>query len=99
MRTRNEITAEIKAIHAKANKINALQNEGVEGYDHTPDMKELHAELEEAIIREWDAETTAKRRATWNDAAKSGKHKSSWSIQQATGIKFDELKAAIARHK
>ena len=44
MRTSKEISAEIRALHTKANAMSDLQNEGGEGYTHQPETKALEAE-------------------------------------------------------
>lgn len=99
MTTRDEIMTEIRKAADRGRRLNALQNEGGEGFDHTDNAKidALHAELDALIISEWDLETTVARRKSWNDAITSG-CTSLDDLQSATGISKNELVEAIQRH-
>ena len=109
MRTRDEIMAELEQVGAAGRRMNRLQNEGGEGYDHT-DMTQLNCcplrrelnrlsdELEQAIRAEWTIDATIERRARWNAAVQSMARPTARAIERATGISLDELKAAVKRH-
>jgi hypothetical protein len=100
MRTRDEITAEMAQVGAAGRRMNALQNEGGEGFDHT-DMARINRlsdELEQSIRAEWTRETTVARRAQWNAAVKAMTNPTARDIESATGISMTELKAAVKRH-
>jgi len=100
MRTRDEIMAEMEQVGAAGRRMNRLQNEGGEGYDHT-DMAQLNRlsdELEQAIRAEWTIDATIERRARWNAAVQSMVRPTARDIEATTGISLDELKAAVKRH-
>lgn len=101
MRNSKEIAAEIRKINAAGRAVNAYQNEGGEGYDHTADTSALEKEYNEAIEREfraeWTEEVTAYRRNAWN---KSGvTPRTVPQVQKALGFTLIDLKKAVAMHK
>lgn len=100
MRTRNEIAAELRKVADQGRKLNGLQNEGRDGYDHMhyDRLHTLQAELDAAIVAEWTPAVTAERRAAWNTAARSGRYRTPAQIAEATGINHTELVAAVRRH-
>ena len=103
MRSSKEIAKEIRNLNKAGRKINAYQNEGGCGYDHTPDTSaleaEYHAAKKEEFAAEWTAEVTATRRATFNDLVISKKFKTLHEIEQALGFTRDQLAEAIELNK
>ena len=100
-RTRDEIVAEMSKVAEQGRELTRLQTEGGEGYDHTDcnRIADLQAELDAAIVAEWDKETTIARRAAWNDAALAMTSKPTQAkIEATTGVLLSELKSAISRH-
>ena len=100
MRSRDEVTAEMEQVEAAGLRMNRLQNEGGEGYDHT-DMARidrLYDELQQAIRAEWTLDVTIARRAAWNAAVSASTSPTARALERATGIDLDELDAAVRRH-
>lgn len=101
-RSSKEIAQEIKAINATGRKMNYLQNEGGEGYNHTADTTELEAEFHAAkdqeFASEWTEEVTASRRVEWNASKVTG-IKAMLETERVLGYQFSDLKKAIAMYK
>ena len=101
MRDSETILNEIKAIKSYGAKINYLQNEGGEGFDHTEDTYNLEKELSAAKktewVAEWSVDVTASRRTEWN-ALKVRGIKAMISAERDLGFSFSDLKKAIAHH-
>ena len=106
MKSLNAMKAEIDEMLAADARMNALQNEGGDGYMHeNPRLAalqhEYYVELKAAKVAEWDLETTKARRAAWNAAVRSGKYESAREVRKIeadTGINMSDLLAAIKRH-
>ena len=107
MRTVKQIEKEIADIRERGRKLNALQNEGGDGYDHTDHTQKgkLMAELKAARFAEnWSREQTIEKRQAWNeemrDLAKDGKITITEIAKTAKklGYTMDDLKTAIAHH-
>lgn len=101
MRSSKEIAAEIKRLQADGRKVNAYQNEGCTGYDHTANLAALDAEYREAkaaeFAAEWTKDVTAARREAWNAIARTGE-RNTYKIEQAVGFSLVDLKKAVAAH-
>ena len=92
MRTSTEIRAEIEKIE----KLNALQNEGGEGYEVS--ICDLARELTEALFAEkYTLENTIAFRSKWNALVKAGE-RNPVTIGNKVGCDFVSLKKAIAIH-
>jgi len=97
------IKSDIRNTIRRGASINALQNEGGDGYDHTnnAELSESYAQLKSATADEWTIETTTQRRAAWNDAvrtvAANGERVTPKTISDKTGICYRDLLAAVKR--
>ncbi len=101
MRTQSTIKAEINRVLASGRRINKLQNEGGEGYDHTDNAKldALAKELTDSIMfYDWTKEVTVSRRMAWNSEAKKA-GATIIKIQYSLGFKASDLVAAVKYHK
>jgi len=99
--TRSEIKEEINRIHAAGRKMNALQNEGAGGYDHTDNARitELCNMLVKMDRDEWTHDTTVARRAAWNaELKRQGKSATLVSMRKAMGFGYDDLQQAKRKH-
>ena len=108
MRNSKTIANEIKTIIAAGRRMNRLQNEGGEGYDHTADTSALQAEHAAAqdseFATEWTAEVTTERRAAWNANMQQYRTKKMTpkiltSLERDAGYTMNDLKKAIALNK
>ncbi len=101
-RTIAEIKAEMDAITAAGRRVNNLQNEGGEGYDHSNQARidELTDELIAAKRAEWTPEVTAARKAEWNAAClRIGTKPSDIPrVEREVGFKRSDLAEAIRRN-
>ena len=103
MRTIETIKAEIKAVTDKGRKLNALQNEGGDGYDHTDNARltALTDELWDAEQAAWTPEVTAARREDWY--AEMRKHARITpailaATQRKLGYTLSDLRSAVKRN-
>ncbi len=100
MRTIKEIQADIDSERAKARRLNNLQNEGRDGYNHAQNdsrLTELADEMQAAMYpTDWTKNETIARRAEWNAAIRGG-CKTAAEGTAKTGIKLGELKNAVRR--
>ena len=99
-KTGSETMTTAQTILERGRKMNNLQNEGADGYDHT-DRTALMVALKAQRIKrdaEWTLETTVARRAEWNDASRSISNATPKMIADKVGYKMADLVAAVTRH-
>jgi hypothetical protein len=99
--TREDIKAEIASIQDAGRRMNALQNEGADGYDHTDNVRLI--ELADMLVKmdrdEWTYDVTVARRAAWNaELKRQGSSATLVSMRDAMGFGLDDLKAAKRKH-
>ena len=99
MRTQSQVASEIETVKTSGRKMNQLQNEGGQGYDHTDAarLSELAAELSAAKDAEWTLQATTVRCAAWNAEVKAG-NRNPVAIAAKLGYNLDDLRAAVKRH-